>query len=449
METKDRILDKVLNIIKPQTTQVSFDSWFQKLELHELDQDLGVVYLGVYMDDGNHLALSILQNRYMPMLERAFETVLNKRYRVVIKNRADYLDAEPTENKTFPKGENEFRVDEACSFTNFVVGDNNKFAYTAAFAVAEAPGVLYNPLFIYGESGLGKTHLLKAIGSYVDANFPEKKIIYVSSEKFTNELIQAIKENQTWRFREKYRLADVLIIDDVQFLEGKDAIQEEFFHTFNALHEEKRQIVISSDRSPDKLEDLDKRLKNRFQWSMMAEIQEPEFDTRVAILTKKAEEMGLTIDENLLDVFRIIANVMTNNVRELEGALTRLTAFSKLFKEDITIEFARKTLTDIFKQKSAEITPDKIKNIVCDELHVTLKDMDSSKRDSSISQARQIAMYLIREMTDSSFPEVGKCFNGKHHTTVMHACKKVEGDIKKDASFRSMIQEIQHKIETK
>lgn len=249
-------------------------------------------------------------------------------------------------------------------------------------------------------------------------------------------------------FRDKYRLADILIIDDIQFLEGKDGIQEEFFHTFNALHQEKRQIVISSDRSPDKLENLDKRLQNRFQWSMMVEIQVPEFDTRVAILTKKAEEMGLTIDENLLEVFRVIANAMTNNVRELEGALTRLIAFSKIFKEEIDIIFAGKTLTDIFRKKVSEVTPDKIKRVVCGELHVSLKDVDSNKRDASISKARQIAMYLIREMTDSSFPQVGKYFNGKHYTTVIHACKKIEDEIKIDDSFRNMIQEIQHKIKT-
>ena len=446
MITNDKIFVDVLEIIKNNTQEVSFNSWFQNLELHLIDEDLAVVYLGVSLNASNHLTLSILQNRYLSMIEAAFESVLNKRYRVVIKNSQDYMSAEKDEITTNTHRENEYVVDDEYTFENFIVGDNNKYAYSASLAVAETPGTLYNPLFIYGESGLGKTHLLKGIGSYIHLNFPEKKIEYVSSEKFTNELIQAIKEKQIWLFKEKYRKCDVLIIDDIQFLEGKEKIQEEFFHTFNTLHDEKKQIVISSDKAPDRLQNLDKRLQNRFQWSLMAEIQAPAFDTRVEILTKKAVNLGLTIDEDILEVFRVISKQMTNNVRELEGALTRLIAFSKLLKEDINMKFARNTLTDIFAGKDEAVTSETIKRVVCEELKVSLNDMDSSKRDAAISKARQLAMYLVREMTVASFPEVGKCFNGKHYTTVIHACKKIEEEITKDSSFRSFVQEIKYKI---
>ena len=446
MKSNDKILVDVLEIIKHNTTEASYDSWFRKLELHSIDEDLGIVYLGVYLDGSNHLALSILQHRYLSMIESAFESALNKRYRVVVKDIKDYLSADKDIIKINTSRKREYVIEDSYSFDNFIVGENSKYAYSASFAVAETPGILYNPLFIYGESGLGKTHLLKAIGNYIHTNYPEKKITYVSSEKFTNELIQAIKEKQIWKFKDKYRKCDVLIIDDIQFLEGKEKIQEEFFHTFNTLHDERKQIIISSDKAPDKLEKLDNRLQNRFQWSLMAEIQAPDFETRVEILKKKGADLGLIINEDILEVFAIIAKQMTNNVRELEGALTRLIAFSKLLKEDINMQFAQNTLTDIFKSKEEAVTSEKIKRIVCEELNVSFNDMDSSKRDAAISKARQIAMYLVREMTDNSFPEIGKCFNGKHYTTVIHACKKIEEEIEKSSEIKNLIEEIKRKL---
>jgi len=449
MEAKDKILNDVLDIIKKTTTEVSFNAWFQKLELHAIDEALGIVYLGICIDDSNNLALNIIKNRYITMIEDAFDTVLKQRYRVIVKNREDYLHSDVSTKQEQAQDDEDFSADKVHTFANFVVGDNNKYAYSAAFAVAESPGELYNPLFIYGESGLGKTHLLKAIGGHIRANFPEKKILSVSSEKFTNELIHAIGEKQVWSFKAKYRGCDVLIIDDIQFFEGKEKTQEEFFHTFNTLHEAKKQIIISSDKPPSQLKELDNRLQNRFQWNLMAEVQAPDFDTRVTILTRKAEKLGLTVDEDLLEIFHVIANVMTNNVRELEGALIRLEAFAKIFHVKIDMDFARKTLTDIFNQTKVEVTPDKIKNVVCRQLKVSSKELNSDKRTASVSRARQIAMYLVREMTDLSLPRVGECFNGKHYTTVKYACEKIEEEIKRDETFRKLMQEIEKIITEK
>ena len=304
-----------------------------------------------------------------------------------------------------------------------------------ARAVAESPADAYNPLFIYGGSGLGKTHLMHAIGHHILKNRPEMKVLYVSSEMFTSELIKALHDNKNGNakmrvFKNKYSTADVLLIDDIQFIEGKESTQTEFFHTFNTLHDYNKQIVISSDRHPSHLRDLDERLRSRFQWNIVADIQPPDFETRVAILRKKAEVEGVEIDDDVLDVIDLIAEKVKFNIRELESALTRIVSYSTLFNKKITVKFARKNLNDIFSAGDFDLTCETIKKAVARKYGVKITDLESAKRKREFSHPRQVAMYLCRELTDSSLPKIGEYFGGRDHTTVLHAYDKISSEIK-------------------
>ena len=329
-----------------------------------------------------------------------------------------------------------------------MVGNSNKYAHAAALAVAESPSEAYNPLFIYGGSGLGKTHLMHAIGIYLLEKDPALSVLYVSSEMFTNELIKALREHNMNEFKSKYRKADVLLIDDIQFLEGKENTQEEFFHTFNALYDLNRQIIISSDRAPNKLVNLEERLRSRFQWNLIADIQPPDYETRVAILMKKAENMNIDIEENpdFYDVICMIAEKIKDNIRELEGALIRVVSFSQLLKEKPDKNFAKKTLKDLFSNIETTVTPEKIKKAVCKHYGIKMADMESSKKTNNIAYPRQIAMYIVREMTDYSLPKIGQFFGGKHYTTVLYACEKIENDQKIDKNLKEIIENIKEEV---
>ena len=328
------------------------------------------------------------------------------------------------------------------------MGNSNKYAHAAALAVAESPSEAYNPLFIYGGSGLGKTHLMHAIGIHLLENNPDMNVLYVSSEMFTTELIKALNNKNMNEFKAKYRKTDVLLIDDIQFLEGKEATQEEFFHTFNALYDLNKQIIISSDRAPNKLVNLEERLRSRFQWNLIADIQPADYETRVAILVKKAENMGIDIYNNpeVYDVICMIAEKIKDNIRELEGALIRVVSFSQLLNEKLDKNFAKKTLKDVFINMENTITPEKIKKTVCKHYGIKLSDMESSKKTNNIAFPRQVAMYLIREMTDASLPKIGQFFGGKHYTTVLYACEKIEEEQKVDPNLRNIIEEIREEI---
>ncbi|MEG0391133.1 MAG: chromosomal replication initiator protein DnaA, partial [Anaerovoracaceae bacterium] len=332
------------------------------------------------------------------------------------------------------------------SFESFVVGKNSEFAYSAALAVAESPASQYNPLFLYGASGLGKTHLMHAIGHYILTNNKSKKVLYVSSEMFTNELISALRDKKMSEFKNKYRGIDVLLIDDIQFIEGKDSTQEEFFHTFNALYDRNKQIIISSDRPPQKLTSLDDRLTSRFLWSITADIQPPVYETRVAILMNKAEIENIEITDDVLAVINLIAEKIKFNVRELEGAFTRIVSFSTLLKKPINLSLAKDTLKDILSSSDMKISIDSIKRIVCRHFGITIKDMDSSKRTRNLAFPRQIAMYLCKELTDNSLPKIGEAFGGKDHTTVLHAHKKITNDLNSDEDLKETIEELTAQI---
>ncbi len=352
-------------------------------------------------------------------------------------------------NTTYPKPKTERQnfsthgLNPDYVFETFVVGPNNRLAHAASLAVAENPGTTYNPLFIWGGVGLGKTHLMHAIGHKVLNKNPMLKVVYVSSEKFTNELITAIQRNRTQEFKQKYRSADVLLIDDIQFLANKESTQEEFFHTFNSLYDAKKQIVISSDRPPKEIQHVEERLVSRFAWGIVTDIQPPDLETRIAILKKKAELKGYKVPD---DVIYFLAQNIDSNIRELEGALNRVVMYSQLLNETPTIESVKEHLKDILKPAKQTITVEFIQSVVCDEFGISVKELLSNKRTAELSLARQIAMYLAREVTGASLQYIGKSFNRKDHTTVLHACKKIESLLQKDRNVYNIVEKIKNRI---
>jgi chromosomal replication initiator protein len=330
------------------------------------------------------------------------------------------------------------------TFDTFVIGSGNRFAHAASLAVAEAPAKAYNPLFIYGGVGLGKTHLMHAIGHYVLEHNPNAKVVYLSSEKFTNEFINSIRDNKAIEFRNKYRNVDVLLIDDIQFLAGKEQTQEEFFHTFNTLHEESKQIVISSDRPPKEIPTLEDRLRSRFEWGLITDITPPDLETRIAILRKKAKAEGLDIPN---EVMLYIANQIDTNIRELEGALIRVVAYSSLINKDINASVAAEALKNLITaSKPKTLSIHDIQRTVGEFFSIKLEDFKAKKRTKSVAFPRQIAMYLSRELTDHSLPKIGEEFGGRDHTTVIHAHEKISKLVETDSQLQSQIKEINEKL---
>lgn len=441
----NKIWEDFTSFIQSNTITVSYDTWFSTLRIYKIDEDLKIIYLTAEEE----FQVNQLKKRYMHLIEQGFETVLGISYRVVIKLEEEYNEESGRSQKTQKpsKYENDIKLfNPRQNFENFVVGNNNKYAHAAALAVAESPAEAYNPLFIYGDSGLGKTHLMQAIGIYIIRNNPSTKVVYVSSEMFTNELIKAISDNKMRAFKNKYRKADVLLIDDIQFLENKDKTQEEFFHTFNALYEDDKQIVISSDRPPSRLVNLEERLRSRFAWNLIADITPPDFETRVAILKKKAENAELEWNDDLYEVCCLISEQFTDNIRELEGAFNNIVGASNLLDEPIDIAFAKRTLRNIIKNADGEIAPERIRSIVARYYKIKVADMDSSKRNAEIAYPRQVAMYLCRENTDLSLPKIGKLFGNKHYSTVIHSVNKIDDLYKNNEDTRREIDELKHKI---
>ena len=337
------------------------------------------------------------------------------------------------------------------TFDTFVVGSNNNFAHAASLAVAESPGEIYNPLFLYGGVGLGKTHLMHSVAHYILEHDPSKKVLYVTSETFTNELIDALKVGKNGNelamttFREKYRNNDVLLIDDIQFIIGKESTQEEFFHTFNVLHSAGKQIVLSSDKPPKEMETLEERFRSRFDWGLIADIQPPDYETRMAILRKNAEACNKPVDD---EIFKYIATNIKSNIRELEGAFNRIIAKSKIENQsEITMELAEDALKDIINpDKPKEITPELIIEVVAEHFGVSPEDITSKKRNSEFVQPRQVVMYLCRKLTDTSYVNIGKLLGKKDHTTIIHGVNKIEDDLKNNDELASKVETIKKKI---
>lgn len=380
--------------------------------------------------------------QYQSEIDRALTQVANRAFH------AELLTDE--ENRKRPG--NEFRSDERVelslnpkyTFERFVVGAGNRFAQAAALAVAENPAEAYNPLFIYGGVGLGKTHLMQAIGHFVHDRDPEKQILYMTSETFTNELISAIQEKKTFEFRERIRKVDVLMVDDIQFIAGRDSTQQEFFNTFNELHNAGKQIILTSDKPPKEIQRLEERLCSRFEWGLVADIKRPDVDTRVAILRDKAQRENIEAPD---EVLQLIAGKIDNNVRELEGGLTRLVAYSNMVGQPISMELCEAALKDIFDQRQhKQITAELIMRTVSDYYGLSLNEITGPTRKREVTVPRQIAMYLTREMTGMSLPQIGSVFGGRDHTTVLHSCKTVESSMKDNEGLKSIVEDIQQMV---
>ena len=431
----DQIWESVLGLIKVELTEVSFNTWLKSIEPISLEDD--EIILGA----PNDFTKGILEGRYFNLIKNAIKQVSGKNYQIrfiIPGEQIKQTQLQP--EKETVKAMNKSQLNPKYTFSTFVTGKSNEFAHAASLAVAEAPAQAYNPLFLYGGVGLGKTHLMHAIGHYILSQNPDSKVVYVSSEKFTNELINSIREYRNEEFRNKYRNVDVLLIDDIQFIAGKEGTQEEFFHTFNALHEANKQIIISSDRPPHDIPTLEDRLRSRFEWGLTTDIQAPDLETRMAILRKKATLENLEIPD---DVVLLIANKIHSNIRELEGALIKVVAYSSLTNRSITEELAEEALKDIISNhKPVEITVDLIKDKVSKRFNIRIDEFSSKKRTRAIAYPRQVAMYLTRELTDLSLPKIGDEFGGRDHTTVIHACEKISNDINKDNLFRKKIEDI-------
>lgn len=425
----------------------SFNTWVEPLVPKSIDTDAGIFTLVTY----NDMSKSILQNRYLSILENAVQKVCGTPLKInfVLSDDEDNLkNGKNSEKKPAVKNpaNDELCLNPRYNFSTFVVGANNELAYAAALAVAKSPATTYNPLFLYGKSGLGKTHLMHAVGHYVIQNSPSKRVLYVSSEMFTNELVNAIQNKKNEEFRNKYRGIDLLMIDDIQFIEKKDRTQEELFHTFETLYGTNKQIIFCSDRPPKEIETIDARLKSRFEWGLTVDIQSPDFETRVAILKNKAEMEDIQVNEDLLEIFYLIADKITSNIRELEGALNRVIAHANLMNKPLTKETAKEVLSGVFDTSSRAIDAPLIKNTVCGHFGINVADIESSKRTKNLAHPRQIAMYLCRELTELSLPKIGEFFGKRDHTTVMHACEKISNEMLKDEDLRNTISDLKSKI---
>ncbi|WP_409272878.1 chromosomal replication initiator protein DnaA [Neobacillus sp. SCS-31] len=442
MENIADLWNAALATIETKISKPSFDTWLKSTKAHSLQGNTLVVTAP------NEFARDWLEERYAPLISEILYEITGEELeaKFIIPQVKD--DEEPElalPKKKHRKEEENYDIPQTMlnpkyTFDTFVIGSGNRFAHAASLAVAEAPAKAYNPLFIYGGVGLGKTHLMHAIGHYVLEHNPSAKVVYLSSEKFTNEFINSIRDNKAIEFRNKYRKVDVLLIDDIQFLAGKESTQEEFFHTFNTLHEESKQIIISSDRPPKEIPTLEDRLRSRFEWGLITDITPPDLETRIAILRKKAKAEGLDIPN---EVMLYIANQIDSNIRELEGALIRVVAYSSLINKDINADLAAEALKDIIPSSKPKIvTILDIQKAVGQQFNVKLEDFKAKKRTKSVAFPRQVAMYLSRELTDFSLPKIGEEFGGRDHTTVIHAHEKISKLLATDAQLQKQVKEL-------
>ena len=443
--------DQILQTVKVEheLSDISFKTWLQPLQLHEITDTTVTILV-----PNEQMAIDYISKKYTFPLKVAIAECTGKEYNIEFilpEQAAAQLEAKK-KVAAVNNVDNSVLAERAglnpkYTFDTFVVGNNNKFAHAASLAVAESPGKMYNPLFIHGGAGLGKTHLMHSIAHFVLNQNPEKKVLYVTSETFTNELIDAIRNGNNTamtKFREKYRSVDVLLIDDIQFIIGKEATQEEFFHTFNDLHGNKKQIIISSDKPPKDIVTLEARLRSRFEWGLIADISSPDFETRMAILHKKEENDGYNIEN---EVIKYIAMHIKSNIRELEGALNKLVALSNLEKREITVELAEEALKDIVSpDEKKEVTPALIVNTVAEHFHVSVDDIRSNKRNNEIVVPRQIAMYLCNTMTSVGLKKIGSEIGGRDHSTVLHGSKKISDEMKTSDDMRKTIEILQKKI---
>ena len=440
---KEELVAKIKELLKPEVTKISYDTWILPLDIRSIDGD-NIVFTTI-----SEFQKDFIENKYRSLIFNTLRYITNKDWtfsvidlskeeqndEIVIKDNSNANTAEVETNKS--------TLNPKYTFETFVVGNSNRFAHAAALAVGNEPGKAYNPLFLYGGVGLGKTHLMHAIGNRILENNSKMNVLYVTSEKFTNQLVNAIKDNKNEVFRNKYRSIDVLLIDDIQFIAGKERIQEEFFHTFNSLYEDGRQIIISSDKPPRDIQFLEDRLKSRFEWGLLADISCPDYETRLAILRKKAQDENILIDDFILSD---IANKIDSNIRELEGVFNKIVARASLIHSPITIELAENIINEFKYENEKVISCDFIKETVAKYFSINKDDLSGNKRSNDIAFPRQIAMYLCREIANMSFPQIGVDFGGRDHSTVMHACKKIEKEIKEKSNTKLIVDSVKNII---
>ncbi len=447
----DKILEKwdeILQTVKREheISDISFDTWIKPLEVFGVEGSL--LYILV---PSEQMTLSYITKKYYLPLKVAIAEIIGTEYEIkfILPEQTKNIRTTGNKSKKHPEPEVSKRsnLNPNYTFNTFVVGSNNRFAQSASLAVAESPGEAYNPLYIYGGPGLGKTHLMHSIGHFILEKNPNAKVLYVTSEEFTNEVIESIRSGNASamnKFREKYRTIDVLMIDDVQFIIGKESTQEEFFHTFNALHSAGKQIILTSDKPPKDMETLEERIRSRFEWGLMADIGAPDYETRMAILRRKVESDDMVLSD---DILNYIANNIKSNIRELEGALNKLLAYSNLEKTDITMEIAQKELQNIITpDKPREITPQLIIEVVSEHFQISLDQMISKNRSNEIARPRQIAMYLCKTMTDIPLDSIGALLGGRDHSTIIHGIKKIGDEYDSNEQTRNLIETIKKKI---
>jgi len=442
--TKNELLEiweQALYILEKKLNKHSYNTWIKPIK------PISYYNNRLIIETPNNFSKSWLSERYAPLVKSVFEDILQQTTDVQFVIPGEKIDdynppSKATRNDYEESTQTHFNP--KYTFDSFVVGNSNRFAHAACLAVAELPAKAYNPLFIYGGVGLGKTHLMHAIGHYILEHSENSKVSYASSEQFTNELINAIRFDRTVEFRNKYRSMDVLLVDDIQFLAGKESTQEEFFHTFNTLYEANKQIIISSDRPPKEIPTLEDRLRSRFEWGLITDIQPPDLETRIAILRKKAQQENLFISDE--SIFYIADNI-NSNIRELEGALIRVKAYATLNNKEITTDLVAEILKDVIPTKKPKpITAELIQQVVASHFNIRVEDFKAKKRTKQVAFPRQVAMYLVREMTDLSLPKIGEAFGGRDHTTVIHACEKIATELNENYELQEKIKEIINKI---
>ncbi len=440
----EKVWHEVLSNMEKVLTSHTFTTWIQPLRFLDVKGNI------LYLESPNNFFREMVKENYLSMIEEAVSAIKGEKIVVELRLSTQVRQEPPSEPVNIPtekefslpadsRGTPEFfsNLNPKYTFDTFVCGAGNQFAYAAAQAVANKPGTNYNPLFIYGGVGLGKTHLLTAIGNHILSVNSSARICLYTSEKFMNEMINCIRYKKMEEFRNKFRSMDILLIDDIQFMAGKEATQEEFFHTFNSLHESHKQIVVSSDKFPKDMAGLEQRLRSRFEWGLIADIQPPDIETKVAILKRKSETDAIDLPD---DVALFLASSSTSNVRELEGMLIRLGAFASLTGSEITLSMAKEVLKDIIVEKNREISVEIIQKFVAEFFSIKISDLKSDKRLKTLVIPRQIAIYLCRELTKSSYPEIGEKFGGKDHSTIIHSFKKIARLISSDNELKNTVE---------
>ena len=435
-EELNELLTKAKELLREEMTPIAYSTWIRELDIESADNNNIVL---VAIDPFQKESLS----RYLDLIRNTFSYITNRNceIQIILKDDVAEKDLKAAKQLSNPTTSYPSTLNPKYTFDSFVVGNNNRFAHAAALSVAEAPATAYNPLFIYGGVGLGKTHLMQAIANEILLNNRNAKILYVTSETFTNQLINAIKDGKNEMFRNKYRNIDVLLIDDIQFIAGKETCQEEFFHTFNTLHENGKQIIISSDKPPKDIKLLEDRLKSRFEWGLIADISNPDYETRLAILRKKAQLDNIIIDDEILSD---IATKIDSNIRELEGILNKLIANASLTNCPITIEMAEKAINDVVTKKDKVLSLELIQETIAKYFNVTVEELKGVKRSNDVTFPRQIAMYLCRNVAQLPLTKIGEGFGKRDHTTVIHACNKIEKEIQNNVSTKRIVESVKN-----